>query len=87
MKIGKDKIQHMAVCAQIAAASAYTVKTVGAPSIPACVAGFISGMSAGVGKEYGDKKAPGNKWDWLDIAADALGSLIGSIAGFIPRFI
>ena len=87
MKIEKDKIQHMTVCAQIAAASAYMVKSAGAPSIPSCVAGFLSGISAGVGKEYGDKKAPGNKWDWLDIVADALGSLAGSLTGFIPRII
>ena len=85
MNIGKDKIQHLAVCAEIAAASAYTVKTAGAPSIPSCVAGFISGMSAGFGKEYGDKNAPRNKWDWLDVVADAIGSLVGCLTGFIPR--
>lgn len=26
-----------------------------------------------IGKEYGDSKAKGNKWDWWDILADGLG--------------
>ena len=42
------------------------------------LAGFLGGLAAGVGKEYGDECAEGNRWDWKDIAADALGSLVGS---------
>lgn len=34
-------------------------------------------LGASFGKEYGDSKAPGNKWDWLDILADALGAAAG----------
>lgn len=30
-----------------------------------------------LGKEYGDSKAVGNKWDWFDILADALGIILG----------
>lgn len=44
------------------------------------IAGFLGGIAAGVGKEYGDECAEGNNWDWQDIAADAIGSLVG--AGF-----
>lgn len=44
------------------------------------LAGFCSGLAAGVGKEYGDECAAGNQWDWQDIAADCIGSLVG--AGF-----
>lgn len=44
------------------------------------LAGFLGGLAAGVGKEYGDECAEGNKWDWQDIAADCIGSLVG--AGF-----
>lgn len=42
------------------------------------LAGFLGGLSAGVGKEYGDECAEGNQWDWQDIAADGIGSLVGS---------
>lgn len=31
-----------------------------------------------IGKEYGDSKAIGNKWDWYDILADIIGIVIGS---------
>ena len=44
------------------------------------LAGFCGGLAAGVGKEYGDECCENNKWDWQDIAADCIGSLVG--AGF-----
>ena len=31
------------------------------------------GLGLGIGKEYGDSQASGDKWDWTDIAADILG--------------
>ena len=36
-----------------------------------------------IGKEYGDSKAPGNKWDWWDILADAIGIAVGSVVWFL----
>lgn len=42
------------------------------------LAGFLGGLAAGVGKEYGDECCKDNKWDWQDIAADCIGSLVGS---------
>lgn len=42
------------------------------------LAGFLGGLAAGVGKEYGDECAEGNEWDWDDIAADIVGAIIGS---------
>ena len=42
--------------------------------------GFCGGLAAGIGKEYGDECCENNKWDWKDIAADCIGSLVG--AGF-----
>lgn len=39
--------------------------------------GLAVGLS--LGKEYGDSKAPSNKWDWYDIFADAIGIVIGLI--------
>lgn len=41
------------------------------------LAGFCGGLAAGIGKEYGDECAENNKWDWQDIAADCIGSLVG----------
>ena len=41
------------------------------------LAGFCGGLAAGVGKEYGDECCKDNKWDWQDIAADCIGSLVG----------
>lgn len=37
--------------------------------------GLAVGLS--LGKEYGDSKAPGNKWDWYDILTDAIGIVTG----------
>ena len=42
------------------------------------IAGLLGVVSAGVGKEYGDECCKENKWDWQDIFADAIGSLVGS---------
>ena len=44
------------------------------------LSGFLGGLAAGVGKEYGDSCCQDNYWDWQDIAADCIGSLVG--AGF-----
>ena len=41
------------------------------------LSGFLGGLAAGVGKEYGDECAEGNYWDWQDIAADCIGALCG----------
>lgn len=62
----------------------YFFVLIGAPAYIACVAGFSVSMAAGAGKEYGDKLAPGNIWDWYDIIADTLGALVGCFCGFIP---
>lgn len=33
----------------------------------------LLGLGLGIGKEYGDSQASGNKWDMTDIVADILG--------------
>ena len=51
----------------------------GTDAYPAVLlSGFLGGLAAGVGKEYGDECCENNKWDWQDIAADCIGSLVGS---------
>ena len=79
MKIDSDKVNHFLACAAIS----FTASTVEfcAEYHNAWIAGFIAGMAIGVGKEYGDSCAHGNKWDWSDIGADAVGSIIGATLG------
>lgn len=36
-------------------------------------------IGLGIGKEYGDSKAKGNKWDWWDILADGIGVIVGGV--------
>ena len=44
-------------------------------------AAFAIGL--GIGKEYGDSQAVGNKWDWFDILADVLGCGAGLVVHYI----
>lgn len=70
-----DKILHCGVCA-IASLVVGLID-------PLAGAAFAIGL--GLGKEYGDSKARGNKWDWLDIAADAVGTMIGTGLALLIR--
>ena len=49
--------------------------------------GAAFGMGLGIGKEYGDSKAIGNKWDWLDIAADFAGAISGLFTHYAIKLI
>lgn len=81
MKIQQDKIKHFAACFAVALAASATEAAMGAPVLHSAAAGSMASMAIGVGKEYGDRCAPGNRWDWADIAADTLGSVFGAAAG------
>lgn len=74
MKIGKDKILHFAVNVALGLTSIFQLWL----AIGLCV-------GASLGKEYGDSKSQGNKWDWWDILADAIGAVVGIIIGLIVR--
>lgn len=63
----KDKLLHFIV-------NLIVVLSIGWINLPLAI-GLAVGLS--VGKEYGDSKAPDNKWDWYDILADAIGIVIG----------
>lgn len=63
----KDKLLHFIV-------NLIVVLSIGWINLPLAI-GLAAGLS--IGKEYGDSKAPGNKWDWYDILADAIGIVIG----------
>lgn len=81
MEIKKDKIKHFFACLAVALMASFIEAVFGAPYLLSIVAGIIAGCAIGIGKEYGDKCAPGNKWDWYDIAADAAGAIIGAALG------
>ena len=63
----KDKLLHFIV-------NLIVVLSIGWINLPLAI-GLAVGLS--VGKEYGDSRAPGNKWDWYDILADAIGIVTG----------
>ena len=81
MKIKQDHLKHFSVCLAVAFSASSIEAGFGASYGQSFVAGIIAGGAIGVGKEYGDKCAPGNKWDWSDIAADIAGSIVGSAIG------
>ena len=45
--------------------------------------GVAFALGLGIGKEYGDSKAAGNKWDWLDIVADVAGCAVGYLIHYL----
>ena len=76
--IGADKYAHFCVCAIVAICVGFFGMLIGMSPMMIGFSGFISAMGAGLGKEYGDKINPYNKWDWYDVLADLLGALAGS---------
>ena len=80
MKIAKDKRLHFAYCMLIAL---FVTTLIGALSNWYCgtISGLLTAMGCGVGKEYGDNANPYNKWDWYDLLADLLGSIVGVLLG------
>lgn len=81
MKIAKDKIKHCIACAIVSLSVSLTEALLGASFHGTWLAGFLAGTAIGIGKEYGDECAVGNKWDWADIAADTVGSVVGATLG------
>ena len=63
-----DKAKHFIVCF-------FAAFVTGILSVPA---GAGAAVGLGIGKEYGDSKATGNRWDWLDLIADLLGAALGA---------
>ena len=81
MKIKSAHLKHFIVCLAISFAASLIEALCLASISQSFIAGIIAGGAIGVGKEYGDKCAPRNKWDWNDIAADMAGAVIGSALG------
>lgn len=71
LKIALDKLYHGVVCFFATSIVAGAMFFLGKTGAILCGVWFALGL--GFGKEYGDHKASGNKWDWLDIVADVVG--------------
>lgn len=71
MKIGSDKFLHALVC--FGATVVVSIATFWLGELSSILCGSLFSLGLGFGKEYGDSKASGNKWDWLDIVADVIG--------------
>lgn len=74
-----DKLQHFLICAAIAAVMAAVMRLTGATVVQTAIASVDTSMAAGLGKEYGDRCAIGNHWDWVDLAADLAGAVVGTV--------
>jgi len=72
----KDKYLHFYAC---------FVATVLVAAIQGGVAGAWFAFGLAIGKEYGDSKAKGNKWDWFDLLADILGIIVALLMLFIVK--
>jgi putative lipoprotein len=82
MKIPTDKLYHFGVCALIAFFGAAAFRLLLPASVPDAIGGAALALAVGVGKEYGDSKAPGNHWCWWDLLADLLGAACGAALTF-----
>lgn len=67
-KVGSDKVMHMETCALIAVVAK---RCLGSAAI-----GFVVALGVGLLKELYDK-ATGEDFDWKDVAADAVGAVVG----------
>ena len=86
MRISKDKKLHFTCCMLIALVTTILIGLV-SNWYAGSLAGLLTAMGTGVGKEYGDKINPYNKWDWYDILADFLGTIVGILIGITTLII
>ena len=82
----KDKLLHALVCFG-ATFVGFGYMRIFCDFTPSFTASLLLPMGLGFGKEYGDSKASGNKWDWWDIVADFVGIGIGMEILFVVHLI
>lgn len=86
MRISKDKKLHFTCCLLIALVTTILIGLL-SNWYAGSLAGLLTAMGTGVGKEYGDKINPYNKWDWYDILADLIGTIVGISIGMLALII
>lgn len=79
MRIGRDKWLHGLCCCSAAVVVGCLMRLAGSPALACVTAAVCGGLLLGLGKEYGDHAAPGNRWDWGDVVADLAGALCGGL--------
>ena len=84
--MNKDHIKHFVICA-IATLGSFGFMATFFPFAPSVASCWLLPIGLGVGKEYGDSQASGNRWDWTDILADVFGILAAVATLFILRII
>lgn len=77
MNLSTDKILHIQTCALISLIVALIANALGSPIIASIFCGYVCALSAGFGKEFGDKFSPSNRWSWKDVLADVIGGGLG----------
>jgi len=75
--IAEDKVKHFLVNAVVVISVTLMLLGLGFENISAYTASVFLAIGLSVGKEYGDSRVVGNKWDWWDIYYDAIGIIIG----------
>lgn len=92
MKIATDKIYHFLVSLILAIIASTLIANLiynlmpdnpGARTATAYGAALFATMAIGVWKEARDRKQAGNHFCWKDLAADAVGALLGSVGAFV----
>lgn len=81
MLIPRDKLKHILVCTIIAMSVMALLYVMHSSLLIAITSSILCAIFAGIGKEYGDKVNPYNKWDWRDFTADSTGAVLGSLVG------
>lgn len=87
MRIPKDKIQHFCVNMIVSYCTAAAVYLCTNNTAYSLAAGFLHSSGLSLGKEYGDKKAKGNHWCWLDLLADYAGNFTGLLLFYLTTLI
>ena len=95
-RIPTDKVLHFIVSLILAIlASTFIANAIynlmpdnpGARTATAYGAALFVTLAIGVCKELGDRKQAGNHFCWYDLAADAIGAVLGSFGAFVSYLI
>lgn len=78
--LSQDKFLHLAASGSIAAGTARLARTEGLSRSEARGSAIFITLSIGAGKEAYDQEVKRTFWSWRDMAWNALGAVLGSLA-------